>query len=169
MKSDSDRDVALKLATEIVVAFLGSGSISASELPDLVRRVRAALDSDPPEEAAAETVQGAIEDLRAAAARQDAGHPPYVETRPTPAVPIELSVTPEYLVSLEDGQQFRSLRRHLMAKHGMTPDDYRRKWQLPADYPMVAPTYARSRSQIAKRIGLGLSGSGAKRKTRKGA
>lgn len=72
-----------------------------------------------------------------------------------PAVDIEESVTPEYIVSLEDGQKFRSLRRHLMAKYGMTPDDYRQKWNLPADYPMVAPNYAQSRSQIAKRIGLG--------------
>ena len=72
-----------------------------------------------------------------------------------PAVPIDQSVFAGYLVSLEDGSRYRSLKRHLRAKYGMTPDDYRKKWELPDSYPMVAPDYARERSEVAKRIGLG--------------
>lgn len=81
-----------------------------------------------------------------------------------PAVPIKLSVHDDYIVSLEDGVKFRSLRRHLMARYNMTPDDYRKKWGLPADYPMVAPSYARERSAVAKRVGLGRRLSDAKRR-----
>jgi len=72
-----------------------------------------------------------------------------------PAVPVESSINPDFIYSLEDGKPYRSLRRHLMAKYGMTPDDYRRKWSLPADYPMVAPSFAKQRSEVAKRSGLG--------------
>jgi predicted transcriptional regulator len=90
-----------------------------------------------------------------------------VET-PTPAVPIEDSVTPDYILSLEDGKPYRSLRRHLMARYGLTPDEYRRKWGLPSDYPMAAPNYAQERSEVAKRIGLG-RGAKAKRPVGKSA
>ena len=72
-----------------------------------------------------------------------------------PAVPIKRSVTPEYIVCLEDGKQFKSLKRHLRTQYRMTPDQYRAKWNLPADYPMVAPNYAAARSQLAKQMGLG--------------
>ena len=72
-----------------------------------------------------------------------------------PAVPIKKSITPDYLVSLEDGRKFKSLKRHLMANFGLTPDQYRKKWNLPADYPMVAPGYAARRSELAKGMGLG--------------
>jgi predicted transcriptional regulator len=72
-----------------------------------------------------------------------------------PAVPIKRSITPEYLVCLEDGKKFKSLKRHLRTQYRMTPDQYRAKWNLPADYPMVAPNYAAARSQLAKQMGLG--------------
>jgi predicted transcriptional regulator len=73
----------------------------------------------------------------------------------TPAVPIKKSVTPDYITSLENGQKFKSLKRHLMNSYGMTPDEYRAKWGLPRDYPMVAPNYAKSRSDLARSLGLG--------------
>jgi predicted transcriptional regulator len=76
-----------------------------------------------------------------------------------PAVPVRKSVTPDYIISLEDGRKLRSLKRHLKAQYDMTPDDYRAKWGLPADYPMVAPNYAKARSELAKTMGLGRSGS----------
>src|SRR6476660_1715032 len=72
---------------------------------------------------------------------------------PEPAVPIKRSVTPDYIISLEDGRKFKSLKRHLRASYDMTPDQYRRRWGLPADYPMVAPNYAKKRSQLAKHTG----------------
>ena len=72
-----------------------------------------------------------------------------------PAVPIKKSVTPDYIVCLEDGKQFKSLKRHLSTHHGLTPDEYRAKWGLPADYPLVAPNYAAARSALAKSMGLG--------------
>lgn len=75
-----------------------------------------------------------------------------------PAVPIRKSVTPDYLICLEDGKKLKMLKRHLRSSFNLTPDDYRRKWDLPADYPMVAPTYAAQRSDFAKRIGLGRGG-----------
>jgi predicted transcriptional regulator len=75
--------------------------------------------------------------------------------KPTPAVSIKKSVTPEYIVCLEDGKKFKSLKRHLKTAFGMTPDEYRARWDLPADYPMVAPTYAAKRSDLAKKLGLG--------------
>lgn len=73
----------------------------------------------------------------------------------TPAVPVKKSVTPDYIISLEDGRKFKSLKRHLATHYGMTPEQYRAKWSLPADYPMVAPNYAATRSELAKTMGLG--------------
>lgn len=78
-----------------------------------------------------------------------------VEEKQKPAVPIKKSVTPDFIISLEDGRQFKSLKRHLSSHYGMTPDEYRAKWGLPADYPMVAPNYAATRSALAKKLGLG--------------
>ncbi|RMF16423.1 MAG: MucR family transcriptional regulator [Alphaproteobacteria bacterium] len=77
------------------------------------------------------------------------------EERPTPAVPIKKSVTPDYIVCLEDGKKLKMLKRHLMTHYGMTPEEYRRRWNLPPDYPMVAPNYAEQRRRLAKQIGLG--------------
>ena len=87
-------------------------------------------------------------------------------TRPTPAIPIKKSITPDAIYSLEDGRPFKSLKRHLRTSYDMSPDDYRKKWDLPADYPMVAPNYAEARAQMAKSIGLGRK-SGSKRKSRR--
>lgn len=75
--------------------------------------------------------------------------------RPKPAVPVRRSVTPDYIVCLEDGKKLKMLKRHLRANYGMTPEEYRAKWNLPPDYPMVAPNYAKQRSEFAKKIGLG--------------
>ncbi len=75
--------------------------------------------------------------------------------RPEPAVPIKQSVTPDYIVCLEDGKKQKMIKRHLKTAHDMTPDDYRKRWGLPRDYPMVAPNYAKQRSELAKKIGLG--------------
>jgi predicted transcriptional regulator len=79
-----------------------------------------------------------------------------VETEPLkPAVPVKKSITPDYIVCLEDGKQFKSLKRHLRSQYNLSPDAYREKWGLPADYPMVAPNYAKARSNLAKQMGLG--------------
>ncbi len=81
-----------------------------------------------------------------------------------PAVPVKRSVTPEFLICLEDGRKFKSLKRHLRTKYNMSPEDYRAKWGLPKDYPMVAPNYAKARSELAKQMGLGQGGRQAPRK-----
>jgi predicted transcriptional regulator len=94
-----------------------------------------------------------IIDVHAALKRLTTGE--RAEAKPIPAVPVRKSVTPDYIISLEDGKKFKSLKRHLSSHHDMTPDEYRTKWGLPADYPMVAPNYARSRSELAKQMGLG--------------
>jgi predicted transcriptional regulator len=135
----------LQMATDIVIAYVGQRSVEPNELADLVRQVRAALGDETLAPAAA---TAADPDTQAVRAKP-------VAAPLSPAVPIEESITEDYLVSLEDGQRYRSLRRHLMAKYGITPEQYRAKWGLPADYPMVAPSYARDRSEVAKRIGLG--------------
>lgn len=150
----------MRMATDIVVAFLGSRSVDPAELPILVKKVRAALADDADEGGAVASA------LEGAATEKAAPAEPL-----TPAVPIEDSITPEFLISLEDGKPYRTLRRHLMAKYGMTPEAYRAKWNLPADYPMAAPGFAEARSQIAHRIGLGKAarapGSGRKRSAAK--
>ena len=78
-----------------------------------------------------------------------------------PAVPVKRSITPDFLICLEDGRKFKSLKRHLRTKYNLSPEDYRAKWGLPKDYPMVAPNYARARSDLAKQMGLGQGGRGA--------
>ena len=113
---------------EIVAAYVSTNSIPASELRALFGAVHAAL---------TRVVEG-----RAAEA-------------PQPVVPVEGSVTPDYIVCLDDGRKFKSLKRHLRAKYDMSPEEYRAKWSLPAEYPMVAPNYAKTRSELAKAIGLG--------------
>jgi len=121
----------IELTAQIVAAHLGHNATAAAEIPGLIAQVHAAL-------------------LRAAAVRSDAAPEPL-----KPAVPIKKSVTPEYLVCLEDGKRFKSLKRHLRSQYGMSPEQYRDKWGLPADYPMVAPNYAVERSQLARKMGLG--------------
>jgi predicted transcriptional regulator len=83
------------------------------------------------------------------------GSAPAEAEAPKPAIPIKKSVTPDYIISLEDGRKFKSLKRHLMTSYSMTPDEYRAKWNLPSDYPMVAPNYSQARSALAKNLGLG--------------
>lgn len=96
-----------------------------------------------------------ILDVHAAIGRLRAGASDTAESRPTPAVPVKRSVTPEYIVCLEDGKKFKSLKRHLATQYGMTPDEYRARWDLSPTYPMVAPAYAATRSALAKSMGLG--------------
>ena len=176
MKSENS-PTAMQLAADIVVALLGRTSVDPDRLPNLIREIRRALVDgavDGPERTVlgeATAARGAVHVVGARAAELPDGgvaQPGLLVDRPVetdasmgtpdraqPAVPVEESITPDYLISLEDGQRYRSLRRHLMAKYGMTPDQYREKWSLPRDYPMVAPTYAKERSEVAKRIGLG--------------
>ncbi|MCO5129879.1 MAG: MucR family transcriptional regulator [Xanthobacteraceae bacterium] len=121
----------IDLTADIVSAYVANNSASASEIPALIGQVHAAL-------------------ARVAAGRIETPQEPA-----KPAVPIKKSVTPEYLVCLEDGKQFKSLKRHLRTQYSMTPEQYREKWGLPPEYPMVAPNYAVARSQLAKKMGLG--------------
>ncbi|PWC98030.1 MucR family transcriptional regulator [Azospirillum sp. TSO5] len=117
------------LTANIVSAYVGNNTAPASDLPGLIS-----------------TVYGALSQAGAA-----------VEEKPArePAVPVKKSITPDYLVCLEDGKKVKMLKRHLRSAYDMSPADYRAKWGLPADYPMVAPNYAATRSEMAKRIGLG--------------
>ena len=120
----------LGLTAQIVSAHVSHNPVPASELPGLIQEVFRTLTG--------------------------VGSRPAPEPeRPQPAVPIKKSITPAYLICLEDGKKLKMLRRHLMTHYGMTPDDYRAKWGLPADYPMVAPAYAETRRELAKKIGLG--------------
>ncbi len=143
-ENDDDSSVdLLGLSSEIVAAFVAQNSLPADQLPGLIRSVHGALNGLNSTEAAAPA-----------------------PARGKPAVPISRSVQPEYLVCLEDGKQLKMLKRYLRSRYGMTPDDYRRRWGLPPDYPMVAPGYAAKRSDFAKQIGLGRgvrSGSAKKR------
>ncbi len=122
----------IELAVEMVAAFVSNNSVPTSELPALIHAVHTAV-------------------ARLAAGPESA--PPQVEAK-APAVPIRKSITPDFLICLEDGKRFKSLRRHLTGL-GLTPAQYREKWKLPSDYPMVAPNYAAQRSELAKKIGLG--------------
>ena len=121
-----------ELATEVVASFVSSNPLPKSELPALIHAVHATV-------------------ARLAAEQNSA--PPQIEPK-APAVPIRRSITPEFLICLEDGKRFKSMRRHL-AGLGLSPDQYRKKWNLPADYPMVASNYAAQRSALAKKIGFG--------------
>ena len=120
-----------RLAAEIVAAYVRANSVSAAQLPDVIRSVVDALTN----------LNGQAEAAKAEPQK--------------PAVSIRKSVTPDYLVCLEDGRKLKMLKRHLRTTYDMSPQDYREKWGLPADYPMVAPNYAARRSEFAKQIGLG--------------
>src|SRR3954463_709616 len=118
------------LTTQIVAAYVSNNPVSVGELPSLIRQVHSALvNVGAPTEVTAE--------------------------RPQPAVPIKRSVTPDYIICLEDGKKLKMLKRHLKTAFNMSPEEYRDRWELPADYPMVAPNYATQRSRLAKQIGLG--------------
>jgi predicted transcriptional regulator len=120
------------LAAEVVATFISNNFLPKSELPGFIHAVHSAIH-------------------RLGKGPEDA--PPQVELK-APAVPVRKSVTPDYLICLEDGKRFKSLRRHLKL-HGLSPEQYREKWKLPPDYPLVAPNYAALRSAMAKKIGLG--------------
>src|SRR5215211_3850856 len=122
----------IELAAEIVSAFVSKNSVPAGELPALIGNVHAALTN-----------------VASGSTQQPAEEPKQ------PAVPIRKSVQPDYIVCLDDGKRFKSLKRHLRTVYNMTPDQYRAKWGLAHDYPMVAPNYAAARSELAKQMGLG--------------
>lgn len=123
----------LDLTTKIVSAYVGNNSIASAHIPELIKSVHLAL--------------GEVEN-------QDSAPAPL----PKPAVPVKKSVQPDHIVCLEDGKQLKMLKRYLRTTYGMSPDEYRAKWGLPPDYPMVAPNYAEQRSNFAKKIGLGKRG-----------
>ena len=122
----------LELAADIVAAFVSNNSVPVAELPALIGNVHDALNT-----LASGSAQQAVEEPKA------------------PAVSIKKSVQPDYIVCLEDGKRFKSLKRHLRTVYNLTPEQYRAKWGLPASYPMVAPNYAATRSELAKSMGLG--------------
>lgn len=126
----SDKASLIELTADIVAAFVSNNSIVAADVPGVVRATYRAL------------------------ANADTLEPEPLEPQ-APAVPIKKSIQPDHLVCLEDGRKFKSLKRHLFTRYGLTPQDYRDKWGLPKDYPMVAPAYAEARSKLAKAAGLG--------------
>jgi predicted transcriptional regulator len=121
----------IALTADIVSAYVSNNTVPASDIPNLINQVHLAL-------------------LRVSGGQSET-HPEPLK----PAISVKKSITPEYIVCLEDGKKFKSLKRHLRTQYNMTPEQYREKWQLPPDYPMVAPNYAAARSQLAKQMGLG--------------
>ena len=142
--SDNSKKVAtnevLRMASEIVSSYVANNSVPASQIPDLIQSVYRSLSSLGGSRAASE---GSL----------------------APATTVKKSITPDYIICLEDGKKLKMLKRHLRTVYGMTPQEYRSKWGLPPDYPMVAPNYAQQRSAFAKSIGLGRA-SGTKKRRR---
>ena len=131
MDDDSKQQDVLALTTEIVASFVGNNAVAMSDVPALIASVFQAL-----------RTTGQAE-------------PETTAATPTPAVPIKKSVQHDFIVCLEDGKKLKMLKRHLATRYQMTPEEYRRRWGLPRDYPMVAPAYAAQRSELARKIGLG--------------
>ncbi len=131
MSDNSAQSTYIELAADIVSAYVSNNSVPLSELPTLIRDVHSALVR--------------VNDLTSPAAAEPL----------KPAVPVKKSITNDYIICLEDGKQFKSLKRHLRTQYNLSPDAYREKWSLPPDYPMVAPNYAKARSNLAKQMGLG--------------
>jgi predicted transcriptional regulator len=131
--SSSSQDI-LSLTTDIVAAHVSNNTVSPSDLTNLIEQVYRTL------------------------ATVSSGGSVIPAEKPQPAVSIKKSITPEFLICLEDGKKLKMLKRHLKTSYNLTPDEYRERWGLPADYPMVAPNYARQRSRLAKQIGLGTRG-----------
>lgn len=130
MNSASSSPELLSLTTEIVAAHVSNNTVAINDLPALIEQVYRTL--------------------------SNVGTEPVTQSeKPQPAVAIKKSVTPEYIVCLEDGKKLKMLKRHLKTAYNMTPEEYRDRWGLPPDYPMVAPNYAKQRSRLAKQIGLG--------------
>ena len=134
-----DQETLVTLTADIVAAHVSNNSVAISDIPLIIRSVHDALSG------LSTTAEPAPEPQQ-------------------PAVSVRASVKPDYIVCLEDGKKLKMLRRHLMTHYGMTPDDYRAKWNLPKDYPMVAPNYAEKRRALALQIGLGTKGRGGGRK-----
>ena len=130
MDNDGNDDTLITLTADIVAAHVSNNSVSVNDLPQLIANVHSALSGISGSSAAP-------------------------EAKPEPKVPIRSSIKPDYIVCLEDGKKLKMLKRHLMTHYSMTPDQYRQKWGLSADYPMVAPNYAEQRRALAKAIGLG--------------
>ncbi|HVZ91665.1 MAG TPA: MucR family transcriptional regulator [Rhizomicrobium sp.] len=135
-------DELLRLASEIVAAYVSNNPVPVSELPAMIKSVHATLGG----------LSGPM--------------PTEATTAQKPAVTVKKSITPEYIVCLEDGKKLKMLKRYLRSRYGLSPEEYRAKWGLPADYPMVAPNYAAQRSEFAKKIGLGRSSPPAKSRRR---
>jgi len=140
----SKSDDLLKSTTDIVAAYVSNNSVAVSELPSMIKSVHATLGG-----------------LAGSASSEP-------QTTQKPAVSVKKSVTPEYIVCLEDGKKLKMLKRYLRSRYSMSPEEYRSKWGLPADYPMVAPNYAAQRSEFAKKIGLGKSSTPPRKKSRRG-
>jgi len=130
MSDQVSREELLALTSEIVASYVGNNTLPAHDIPGVIDQVYKSLSNVGQEN-------------------------PLFADRPKPAVPIKKSVMPDYIVCLEDGKKLKMLKRHLNTAYGMSPDEYRARWGLPADYPMVAPNYAKRRSALAKDIGLG--------------
>ena len=131
MAEQSNPNGLLDLTTEIVASHVSNNTVSVVELPQLIKQVYASLAGAP------------------------GGSSGFAAERPEPAVSVRRSVTPDYIVCLEDGKRLKMMKRHLKTVYGLTPEQYRERWNLPIDYPMVAPNYAEQRSKLAKKIGLG--------------
>ncbi len=138
-ETNETREFLATLTADIVSAHVSNNSVSPTDLPGLIH-----------------SVYNSLAGL--------GGAPAVVEEKPVPAVSIRSSIKPDFIVCLEDGKKLKMLKRHLMTHYGMTPDDYRAKWGLPSDYPMVAPNYAQQRADLARKIGLGTKGRGGGRK-----
>jgi predicted transcriptional regulator len=130
---ENEKSGLIELTADIASAYVSNNTVVASDLPSVIQSIFKALTA----------VDGPVE---------------VPESPKTPAVPIKKSLTDDYLICLEDGRKFKSLKRHLRTKYNMSPEDYRAKWGLPKTYPMVAPAYAAARSQLAKQMGLGQGG-----------
>ena len=130
-ENSGQNDLLAELTADVVSAYVSNNPVPATDLPGLISEIHVAL---------GKTLGGGVEE---------------VQEKPRPAVNPKRSVTDDFIICLEDGQKFKSLKRHLMSHYGMTPEEYRDKWGLPADYPMVAPAYAAQRSKLAREMGLG--------------
>lgn len=127
-KETESKGEILKMTADVVAAYVGNNTLAAGEVPDVIN-----------------TVFGSFRSLEGSS----------TEAKPRPAVPVRKSVTRDHIICLEDGKKLKMLKRHLRSTYNMTPEEYRARWGLPPDYPMVAPSYAEERSQFAKKIGLG--------------
>lgn len=137
-----EKSEVIEMTADIVSAYVGNNSVASADLPALIQSVHRALTGVA---TGAEPVEAAPKE---------------------PAVSVRRSITPDFLICLEDGRKFKSLKRHLRTKYNMSPEEYRAKWGLPKDYPMVAPNYAKARSDLAKQMGLGQGGRQAAKKKR---